>query len=238
MSFPRAARFVERLRGWLRPLALCALLAVGAHAAADALGDVFLEGIDRAMGAFDALVSKWSLTAPLIDWIGFARRTQLARGLALIFELLGDALLAWPMLRFTESTHPVNQARELFLRALRRPTLFTWTRTIFSLLVALAGAASVARLLHGAIALELRPLFGRSGLGLPWLFGLFFLLWLVATLSSRATLWMLARGEERSPLAVTPRQRWLVGAIGSALLLPLALVALFRATPLASFFRG
>jgi len=231
----RAAAFVDGARGLFLPLAMACLLAVGAHAAADALGDLFLNWIDRAQGAFDALASRWSLTEGLVDLIGLTRRTQLARLSALGFELAADLLLALPLLGFDEARPLLERGRSLCSRAIPRPTLLVWTRPLFAAALALSGAAAVARMVHGALALQLRPLFGSGGLGLPRLVGLVILVWLIATLLPRCVLRALERSCAQAAPARTPRERLLRGLAGSALLAPLALAAVLRATPLETF---
>jgi len=54
----------------LLPLGLCALVAVGAHAAADVVGDRLLWLVDRVDALFDAVWSSWSFTAPLVEVVG------------------------------------------------------------------------------------------------------------------------------------------------------------------------
>src|SRR5207253_2875359 len=80
----------------------CALVAVGVHTAADVVGEIILRVVDAADAAFDGLVSRWTLTAPLVDLVGPSQRVFFARGLALLWELAADALLALPMLGYDE----------------------------------------------------------------------------------------------------------------------------------------
>ena len=128
---------VARVRWIFLPLGLCALAAVGAHAAA----------ADRAGAFFDSIFARWSLTAPLVELIGPAQRTWLARAVALSWELAGDALLAVPLLNYQERA----AAEELRLsRALLRPPA-RLLRPAAMALIALAGARAVARLLQGSL---------------------------------------------------------------------------------------
>src|SRR5262245_32991659 len=90
------ARFADRLRWFFLPLALCALVAVGVHTAAEVLGELLLRMVDAADAAFDSLASRWSITAPLVDLVGPSQRIFFARGAALLWELAADALLALP----------------------------------------------------------------------------------------------------------------------------------------------
>src|SRR5438128_298372 len=89
-----AARLADRLRWFFLPLALCALVAVGVHTAADVVGEIILRMVDATDAAFDALVSQWTLTAPLVDLVGPSQRIFFARAVALLWELAADALLA------------------------------------------------------------------------------------------------------------------------------------------------
>src|SRR5438552_4613244 len=95
---------MQRLRFVFLPVGLCALVAVGVHAAANVASGELLWVADHVDAFFDAIFSKWSLTAPLVDLIGLEERTGFARGVALVWELCADALLLWPMLGYGERT--------------------------------------------------------------------------------------------------------------------------------------
>src|SRR5712692_5033477 len=108
----RPARGEDRSRcpypGPPRPPALCALVAVGVHPAADVVGELILRMVDAADAAFDGLAGRWTLTAPLVDLIGPSQRVFFARGVALLWELVADALLALPMLGYDERADEVK----------------------------------------------------------------------------------------------------------------------------------
>jgi hypothetical protein len=70
---------VGRIRWIFLPLGLGALVAVGAHASADVVGDRVLWLVDRVDAFFDAIWSSWSFTAPLVEVIGLTQRTWFAR---------------------------------------------------------------------------------------------------------------------------------------------------------------
>src|SRR3954468_16359789 len=145
---------IARARWVFVPLGLCALAAVGAHAAADVVGDRVLWLVDGVDAFFDALWSKWSLTAPLVDLVGLTQRTWFARAVALAWELAADALIAVPLLGYDER----NGTREWELgRALLRKTRspLTLVRPAAALLVSLAGAFSIARMVQGSLQLAL-----------------------------------------------------------------------------------
>ncbi len=145
---------VGRIRWIFLPLGLCALVAVGAHAAADVVGDRVLWAVDRVDAFFDALWSRWSLTAPLVDVVGVTQRTWFARAVALTWELAADALIAVPLLGYDErdALQELRLARDA-LRRLRSPLRLV--RPAATLLVAIAGACSVARMARGSLELAL-----------------------------------------------------------------------------------
>src|SRR5205814_1222664 len=89
---------VGRIRWIFLPFGMCALVAVGAHAAADVVGDRVLWVVDRVDALFDAVFSSWSVTAPLVDLVGLSQRAFFARAAALTWELIADVLIAVPML--------------------------------------------------------------------------------------------------------------------------------------------
>src|SRR3974390_1061427 len=98
----RVAERVGRVRWIFLPLGLCALAAVGAHAAADVMGESVLWAVDRVDAFFDAIFASWSVTAPLVDLVGLSERTVFARAVALALELCADALIALPLLDYDE----------------------------------------------------------------------------------------------------------------------------------------
>ncbi len=232
-----AARAADRLRWFFLPLALCALVAVGVHAAADVVGEGILRLVDAADAAFDALAGRWKLTAPLVDLIGPSQRVFFARGIALLWELAGDGLLAVPMLGYDERADEVQRFRELAAKAAARPTTLRIVRPIATGAVALAGSCAVGRLLEGTLHLGLRGTLGAAADALARGCALAAVLGLTAFIAWRAVVHALVRADERSDRI--PRRRALaftVGLPGAALLLPLALAAL-RAAPLLSFLR-
>src|SRR5438132_11530826 len=113
---------VGRIRWIFLPLGMCALVAVGAHAGADVVGDRVLWIVDKVDAFFDAIFSTWSVTAPLVDLVGLEQRTLFARGAALLWELCADFLLALPLLGYDERevSEEVALARALLWK---RPSL-------------------------------------------------------------------------------------------------------------------
>lgn len=141
---------VGRIRWIFLPLGLCALCAVGAHAAADRVADVALAGVDRIDAFFDAIFSRWSLTAPLVELVGLSQRTFFARALALSWELAADAMLAVPLLGYDERDGAVelSMAKQLLTRRLLSLRL---VEPLASLFVCVAGARSVSRMVQGSL---------------------------------------------------------------------------------------
>jgi len=148
------AERVGRIRWVFLPLGLCALVAVGAHAAADVVGDRVLFLVDRVDAFFDWLWSSWSVTAPLVDLVGLTQRTWFARAVALGWELAADALIAVPLLGYDErgATEEWRMTRDM-LRRVRSP--LPLVRPVATLLVGVAGAFAVARMVQGSLQLAL-----------------------------------------------------------------------------------
>ncbi|MFN2546551.1 MAG: hypothetical protein ABR567_03870 [Myxococcales bacterium] len=201
----RVTERVGRIRWIFLPLGMCALVAVGAHASADVVGDKVLFAVDRIDAFFDAIFSRWSVTAPLVDLVGLGQRTFFARAAALAWELSADALLAIPLLGYDER----DAARELAIARvlIKRPPSLRLVQPVALLLLSIAGAVAVARLVQGSL-LHYR-LFGGF-LAATALFGL------LVFLAPRAVF--------RS-LEHTAAQKAAIGVLGLAILLPLAIAA-------------
>jgi hypothetical protein len=143
-----------RIRWIFLPFGLCALVAVGAHSAADVVGESVLHAVDRVDALFDSLWSLWSFTAPLVELVGLTQRTWFARAVALIWELAADALIAVPMLGYEEreARREWQMGREL-LRRVRSPLWLV--RPVATLVISAAGAFSIARMIRGSLQLTL-----------------------------------------------------------------------------------
>ncbi|NTX08130.1 hypothetical protein [Myxococcus sp. CA040A] len=249
---------VSRLLGAFRwafmPLGLLALVAVGVHAAADTLDDRLVAVVDRVDAAFDGLVGRYDVTAPMVEWVSLELRTRIARILALTWELAADLVLALPALGYREATAAAVKPAEswraalegqeakpswraLWQRCLRQPTPMRWLRPLATAAVVVAGACTVAKLMQGTVYLSWRELmgdqvadWGARGLSVGALVGV------LATLGWRAVLRNLqhadaACAQERGRRAFTR------GLLGCAVVVPLALAAVLDATPLVSFLR-
>lgn len=201
---------VARIRWVFLPLGLCALVAVGAHAAADVVGDRVLWLVDGVDAVFDALWSKWSVTAPLVDLVGLTQRTWFARAVALCWELAADALIAVPLLGYEErdAAREWAMARVLF-RRLRSP--LRAVRPLATLLVAVAGACSVARMVQGSLQLALH---------LGWLSAL-----ARAAALAGLLVFLAPRAVFRSLEQTAGRRRIALGLLAAALLVPLMVAA-------------
>jgi hypothetical protein len=232
-----AARLADRIRWVFLPLSLCAVVAVGVHTAADVVGAEILRLVDALDAAFDALSGRWTFTAPLVDLVGPSQRLFFARSLALIWELIADALLAVPMLGYDEHADEVKRFRELAQKAAARPTTFRIVFPLATATVALSGSCSVGRLLEGTLHLGLRGTLGSAADALARGAALAAVLGLVAFIAWRAVVHALVRADERSDRIPRSRARALTAGLpAAALLVPLAVAAL-RAAPLLSFLR-
>ena len=213
---------VGRIRWIFLPLGMCALVAVGAHAGADVVGDRVLWIVDKVDAFFDAIFSSWSVTAPLVDLVGLSQRTFFARGMALTWELIADVLIALPLLGYDE-----REAIDEWIRARlilqKKPTPRRLVRPIATLLVAIAGSCSVARMVQGSVQLTFHSaLFAHLAAAGT-------LLALLVLIVPRVAFRSLEHADEKGR-AVS------VGIFGTAILAPMMLAAL-AASPLLSFFR-
>jgi len=233
--FDRVARFADRLRFLFVPVALCALVAVGAHAAAEVASEQILAAVDALDAAMDSFFSRFALTTPIVDWIGPAQRIGFARALALVWELCADAFLALPLLGYDERADEVKRFRALCEKAWKRPTTLRVVPPLTTAVIAVAGACATARLLQGSIHLALHA--GAVGGFFARGLAVVAVCALVASLAWRAVVHALLRADRTSDRrARSWRSALAVGAPSAVLLLPLALAGL-RAAPLLSFLR-
>lgn len=200
---------MQRLRFLVLPVGLCALAAVGAHASADVLGDRILWAVDGVDAFFDALFSRWSVTAPLVDLVGVGQRVFFARAVALLWELAADALLILPLLGYDERPIPaeLSLARKLLRKAFREPLPGRIVPPLCTAAIALGGARAVAHLVRSSLFKA--PLIAH-GLGAATLF------LLAALFASRAALRSLEYASARKPSLALP---------SAVLLIPLAIAA-------------
>jgi hypothetical protein len=234
-----AARATDRVRWAFLPLALCALLAVGAHAAADVLCDRMFFAIDHASSVLDELFSRWALTQPLVDLVGLPQRSLIARSAAFALELWADALLALPMLAYEERPGEERRALALLRKFWTRPSTLRIARPLFTAAVALAGACATARLFHASVFATARGFAGPwAAGGLARAAGLGVLVLVLSLLAHRAVVQSLGHSDARTDRAGRGRRRALTtGLVGSLFLAPIAWTAAAHASPLLSFLR-
>lgn len=242
---------VARTRFLYLPLALFALVAVGVHAAADTLDDRILWVVDHLDAAFDAAVSGHAWTQSWVHWIELGDRVRIARALALVWELAADVLLAFPILGYREKEprksnveawlgSTPRRLRDQWLDVVRKPTVMRVSRPLCAAAVVLAGACAVGRSVHAALYLGLRQLLG-DGAGALFSRGVggLTLLAVLAVFGLRVVVGHLRRADAMAEIE-TPYHPWLArgrGLWGALVIVPLALAALFLATPWLAFFR-
>jgi hypothetical protein len=242
-ALARASLYFAYFRWLFMPLGLFALIAVVIHAAADTVDHRVLWLIDRADAAFDAFFGQWSLTQPMVDWVGLEQRIWLARSIALLWELAADLFLALPALGYEEHDTQVplqKRWKPLFQKLLQRPEPMLFVRPLFTAAVVLAGSCSVARMVQGAFYLSLRSVL-TDGVAGPAarVLALAALGVVLARFGGRAVLRNVQHANEMAEKdrARTRLKRWTRGLVGSLIVAPLAVGALVDASPLLSFFR-
>ena len=237
------SRALGSVRWAFMPLGLFALLAVGIHAGADTVSERLLWVTDRIAEAWDHAVGSFDLTSGLVGAISFAARTRVARGLALCWELACDVALALPALGYDEkppsSIRSEADWRGQLRRVVKNPTTLRVLRPIETAAFALAGACAVAKMVQGALYLDLRSLAGEDVASPIARFAAVLAIGAVGVaLGLRALQRALEHADERSETeARTPATRLTAGLIGSAIALPLALAAFVDASPVLAFFR-
>jgi hypothetical protein len=143
------------------------------------VGDRLLWLVDRVDAFFDAIWSAWSFSAPLVEVVGLTQRTWFARAIALAWELAADALIAVPLLGYQERDAKTEwKVGRDMLRRTRSP--LGLVRPIATLLVAIAGACSIARTVQGSVQLALHVSW------IAWLARTVILLGLLALLAPHA----------------------------------------------------
>lgn len=240
----KVSKLIGRCRFVFMPLGLFALVAVGVHAAADTLDDRILWGVDHLDAGFDALFGAWSWTSSWVHWIDLEDRTWLSRSLALGWELAADLVLALPALGYREEPMGPRTTRrrwkEVFWDAVRRPTVLRVTRPLATAAVVVAGACAVGRMVQGAVYLSQRGWLGEGAAGLlARLLALGALAGVLLAFGMRAVMRNLQHADVIATSVPARPYLQLVaqGAVGSAVVIPLAVAALLDASPLLSFLR-
>jgi hypothetical protein len=205
--------------------------------------DRLLRGVEWLDALFDTLLAKSQHTAAWVNRIDSRERTQLARGLALAWELAVDFFLAVPALGYAEvdpTEKKFSFAREtwrtLFHRLNQQPTPMRLTRPLLTLAFALAGAYGVSRLVESTLFVALVGDVATPDVAGPVsrVFAGTAMTILVFSHCWRATLRALQHADETCVKASRP---WLAGLWGSALAVPLVVALLLESEALLSFFR-
>lgn len=242
-SVAKASLFLAYFRWLFMPVGLFALIAVGVHSAADVVDDRLLWLIDRADAAFDAFVSQWRLTQPMVNWVGLEQRIWLARAIALLWELAADLFLALPAFGYEEhDTRVPLQARwrPLLTKLGSQPSTMIYLRPLATAAICLAGSCAVGRMVQGALYLSLRVAIGDAAAGfLARVAAIAALGGVLVAFGGRAILRNLQHAgevgdQEKKHVRL---QRLVRGGVGSLIVAPLALAALWDASPVLSFFR-
>ena len=239
-AFFRFAQLVERFRWLFLPIGLFALVAMGVHAAADAVDDRILWAVDQLDAVFDKAFASWSVTERLVNVIGLEERTWFARAITFVWELAADAVIALPALSYREAPPKGRGWQELLERAVKRPTAARLLRPLATFPLILAGACAIARMVQGALFLSFHG--GGAVAAAAAVFSR-----LLAILALGAVLASLGWRALHHSLQVADRladekkqsrlRRWSAGVAGVGLVAPLSLAALLEASALLSFFR-
>ena len=258
-ALTRISSFLGYFRWLFMPLGLTALVAVGIHAAADTVDDRLLWLVQQLDAWFDTLFARTEALQSWVDRIGSREQTVIARSLTLVWELAADVAIAGPMLGYSEgapSAFRKETWKTLLQRLTRQPTPMRIIRPMVTAVFALAGAYAIARMVDGALFLSLRAGVAPDAVAAPLSRGLALGAFLLVSIAFgwRAVLRALQHADQlctqkeltaAERLAILARQEkkkrpinpWLVGLVGSAIALPLALGGLLDAIPLLSFFR-
>lgn len=234
------SRAAGALRFFWMPFGLCALAAVGVHAAADAVDDRLLVLVERLDVWLDGLFSQTQSLQGWVDAVGSLERTRIARALALCWELAVDAGIALPALAWKEREPGSGRPalREVLSRLNQKPTPTRVLRPLAALAFAVAGAFSVSRMVETALFAQL---FGSA---VPEaavepaarLAAALALALVACTLGLR----LFVRALEHSDAlagGASGRARFLGGVVVTALAVPLAVAAVVDATPVLALFR-
>ncbi len=238
------SRGLSAFRWVFMPLGLIALVAVGVHAAADSVDDRIRWLIEQLDAAFDSVFADFDATRHWVDAIGSVERTHMARGLALLWELAVDFVVALPLLGYLEESerapliNPQKTWRSLFDRLNKKPTPMRILRPVATGIFAVAGAYAIARMVESSLYLALRNGIVPDGLNGPAarIFSLTAMVLVLAALGWRAVLRSLQHADELCEKQKKRSATFTVGLVGSALALPLAIAAAVD-TPWWSFFR-
>jgi hypothetical protein len=247
----RISHQLSSFRWAFMPLGLCALVAVGVHAAADVLDDPLLSFIDGIDKAFDWLFSTNTFTQPWVNAFAAKERVFVCRAVMFVWEVAADIVLALPALGYVEAGHarprkkrviPIDSRKfpALVERVREDPTVMRIARPVATAAVVLAGACALARMIQARVFLSFRPV---TGVGFSSLLArtvaIGCLLLVIGSFGWRAFLRSVEHADEAAAEEGEGHgfAAFRVGWVGTVLTLPLAVAALVGAAPLFSFFR-
>jgi hypothetical protein len=241
----RASLWLGGLRWAFMPLGLCALAAVGVHAAADRVDDPLRAALLGLDALADGLLGSLPLTEAWVDAVGERGCTRVARGVALLWELAADVVVCAPLLGYAEEGADGAEAAAgaglrrrwgaLVREALRRPTLLRLSRPLASACFALAGAVALGLTLQASLFHGLSGALGpASALALARGASLAAAGAVALSLGGRVVLRHLQRADAvaEADAGRSLAARVLHGLPGTLVLLPLAVAALVAASAL------
>ena len=208
------------------------------------------------LGFSKAAVESQIFTA--CDFVGLKERESLAKALALVLELFADLVLAFPALGYSEERAPtalphavavpkrvkaagLGRSLELLVNTFKDPTVLRVVLPLATLLVAVAGACTIAREVETTAFGAIRAVVTLPGIAssLSRLTGIVVLGAVFVSLGGRAlgrSLEHAFKVGEADPRA-RPVARRLRGWLPSTVIIPLSVAAALHGAPLLSFFR-
>ncbi len=234
-----AFRQVSQVFSWFRwlfmPLGLLALVAVGVHAAADVFDDHLLTLVERLDAWADAWLAQSERFAPWVNRIDARERTQIARGLAVTWELLVDLAVALPGLGYDEDDGLRGTLKTLLVRLNQKPTPMRVLRPVLTGVFAVGGAYAVSRLVESTLFVGLVPDVATTDVALvvARVAGGLAMVTVLASHGWRAVVLSLQHADD--VCEARKRRAWLAGSWGTLLALPLAVALAAQARALLSF---
>jgi hypothetical protein len=237
------SRFFGAFRWAFMPFGLFALVAVGIHFAADLVDDRLLRAVELLDAWLDGLLAKSEATAAWVNRFDSRERTQLARALALAWELGVDAFIAVPMLGYDEVDERERRFgfhqetwRTLLRRVNAQPTPMRLVRPLVTAVFVTGGAYGVSRLVESTLFVGLVGDVAPADVAavLARVVGGVGLLLVLLSLGWRAVLRALQYADATCTGA---KQPWVTGLWGSVLALPLAVAVLLEAHALLAVLR-
>jgi len=232
----RISGFFAWFRWLFMPVGLLALIAVGVHAAADVVDDRLLVLVESLDAWLDGLLAQSERFAPWVLRVDARERTVIARVLAVAWELSVDAIIAVPALGYDEDDGVRASLKAVATRLNQAPTPMRVLRPLITGVFVIGGAYAVSRLVEGTLFVGLvgdvaTPEVAGTVARVAGVVAIFIVL---ASHGWRAVLRALQHADEACEVRRLKRP-WLVGTLGTALSLPLAVALLLQARALLSF---